>query len=139
MSDNKGESSCQKDRMMRIMIQSLLEDGIIVENSQAQTSLTRQFLHNLDKANWKKLQSLGMLCIKTFQNVCLERDFLHVAISFQDPYEHVFWINAMELCPLYEELKCNSKTHLYQNRRGNIHLLIIKYLGLGIALLDISP
>ena len=55
MSENKGESSSQKNRMIRIMIQNLLTDGIMVENSQAQTSLTRQFLHNIDKADWKKL------------------------------------------------------------------------------------
>ena len=103
MSDNEGESSHQKNRMMRKMIQSLLEDVIMVENSQAQTSLTRQFLHNLDKADWKKLQSLGMLCIKTFQHMRLECDFLHTVISFWDPYEHVFQINDMELCLLYEE------------------------------------
>ena len=90
MTDNEGEPSCQKNRMMRTMIQSLLEDSIMVKNSQAQTSLNRQFLYNLDKANWKKLHSLGMLCIKTFQHVRLERDFMHATISFWDPYEYVF-------------------------------------------------
>ena len=37
------------------MIQNLLEDGTMVENLQAQTSLTRHFLYNLDKADWKSL------------------------------------------------------------------------------------
>ena len=44
-----------------------------------------------------------MLCIKTFQYVHLKRDFLHAVISLWDPYEHMFRINAMELCQLYEE------------------------------------
>ena len=88
---------------MRAIIQSLLKDGTMVENLQAQTSLTKHFLYNLDKANWKSLQSYGMLCIKTFQYVYLDHDFLHIAISFWDLYEHIFRFNTMELCPLYEE------------------------------------
>ena len=90
MSDNECEYSYQKNRMMRTMIQNLLEDGIMVENSQAQISLTRHFLHNLDKTDCKQLQSFRILCMKTFQHILLDRDFLHAAISFSDPYEHAF-------------------------------------------------
>ena len=82
MSDHEAESSHQDYKRMRAIIQALLEDGTMVENLQAQISLTRHFLHNLDKADWKSLQSYGMLCIKNFQHVCLDCDFLHVAISF---------------------------------------------------------
>ena len=55
MSGNEGESFHQRNRIMRAVIQNLLEDGTMVENPQAQTSLTKQFLHNLNKADWKKL------------------------------------------------------------------------------------
>ena len=131
MSDNEGESSHQKNKIMRIMIQNLLKDGIMVENSQAQTSLTRQFLHNLNKADWKKLQSLRKLCIKTFQHVHLKRDFLHAAISFWDSYEHVFQINAMELCPLYEEF--GAIVGCIPTKIGEVIFIDqdIKYQGLG--------
>ena len=125
--------------MIRTIIQSLLKDGIMVKNSQAQASLTRQFLYNLNKVNWKKLQSLGMLCIKTFQYVLLECDLLNTAISFWDPYEHVFQINVVELCPLYEDFSA-IVGHIPTKTEEAIFIdQDIKYLGLGSALFDLSP
>ena len=48
MSDHKAKSSNQDYMRMRATIQSLLKDGTMVENLQAQTSLTRHFLYNLN-------------------------------------------------------------------------------------------
>ena len=124
---------------MKKRIHKLLTDGTIVENLKAQTSLTRHFLHNLDKVDWKSLQSYGMLCIKTFQHVRLDRDFLHATISFWDPYEHVFWFNTMDLCPLYEEFSAITRRIPTKIEEAVFIDQDIKYSWLGSALFDLSP
>ena len=80
-----------------------------------------------------------MLCIKNIQHVRLERDFLHTVISLWDPYEHVFQINAMELCPLYEEFSAIVGRIPTKTEEAIFIDQDIKYPRLGLALFDLSP
>ena len=41
--------------------------------------------------------------IKALRNVKIKWDFLRAAVKFQDPEDHVFGFNIVELCPTIEE------------------------------------
>ena len=41
--------------------------------------------------------------IKALRNVKIKWDFLHAAVKFWDPEDHVFGFNIVELCPTIEE------------------------------------
>ena len=41
--------------------------------------------------------------IKALRNAKFKWDFLHVAVKFWDPKDHVFWFKTVELCPTIEE------------------------------------
>ena len=80
-----------------------------------------------------------MLCIKNFQHVHLDRDLLHAAISLWNLYEHVFQLNTMDLCPLYEEFSAIVGRIPTKIEEAIFIDQDIKYLGLGLTLLDLSP
>ena len=71
--------------------------------SHSTTHDINRWVHNLDFNTKTNFTAYKLEGIKALRNVKIKWDFLHAAVKFWDPEDHVFQFNTVELCPTIEE------------------------------------